>query len=64
MCFGMHCEHEAKSGPDAGECTLPPGQYKCPELQPGFEEAMEAYYPTDPNPTPPQVDDDLDDIPF
>lgn len=51
MCFGMHCEHEAKSGPDAGECTLPPGQYKCPELQPGFEEAMEAYYPTDPNPT-------------
>jgi len=60
----MHCEHEAKSGPDAGECTLPPGQYKCPELQPGFEEAMEAYYPTETLPHGKKVDDDLDDIPF
>jgi hypothetical protein len=31
MCYSMHCPHEIYSGPDAGECTLPPAKRKCPE---------------------------------
>jgi hypothetical protein len=31
MCYGMHCPHEIHSGPDAGECILPPAKRKCPE---------------------------------